>query len=230
MTETWAGLFWAAGGYLVGTIPSAWLVTRARGGTEVFRRARRSAGELDAHMLMTAHLGGRWSAVAATADVVKALGYVLAARLVGPPPAWVAVTGAAVVVGYGWPPWARSLAGRGLAVASGVYLALLPIPMAVMGGLILLGAATMRDTSMWSTAGLLVVPVLAAILGRPGAYVAKASAIFLLIMLRRLEGVGEVIRRGIPAGRAVWYRVAYDSSGPKDARVIDEDAPPERAR
>jgi glycerol-3-phosphate acyltransferase PlsY len=234
VTETWVGLVWTAGGYLVGTIPSTYLVTRARGGTEVIRRARRQAGETDAHILMTAHLGGRWSALAATADVVKALGYMLLARGVGGlPPPWLALTGVALLVGYGWPPYARAMAGRGLAVASGVYLALLPVEMVVMGVLILLGAVGLGDTALMSTTGLLSVPVVAAVRGETAAYVAMASAILLIVLIRRLEGVGEVIRGGVPAPRALWYRAVHDASGsPRDRAVPGEpgQVPPEAGR
>jgi len=235
VTETWVGLAWTAGGYLVGTIPSTYLVTRARGGTEVMRRARRQAGETDAHILMTEHLGGGWSALAATADVVKAFGYLLLARFVGGlPPSWLALAGVAVLVGYGWPPYARTMAGRGLAVAAGVYLALLPVEMVVMGVLILLGAVGLGDTALMSTVGLLSVPVVAAMRGEPTAHVAMASAIFLIVLIRRLEGVGEVIRGGVPAGRALWYRAVHDASGsPRDRAVPGkpgEQLPPEPGR
>lgn len=230
MTDAWAGWLWVVGGYLVGTIPSTWLVSRARGGVEVLGRARRDAGETDAHMLMAAHLGNRWSAVAATADVVKAFGYVLLARFLGDLPAvWLAPTGVALLLGYCWPPYGRALAGRGLAVTAGVYLVLLPVPMAVMGGLILIGA-TRGDTGIWTISGLVLAPIIAAIRGQLAPYVAMAGVMLALIVLRRMEGIRTVVRRGVSPGRAVWYRLAYDSSGPRQARVVGEDAPPEADR
>lgn len=230
MTETWVGLVWAVGGYLAGSFPTTYLVTRARGGTEVLRRARRHAGETDAHILMTEHLGGGWAALAATVDVVKSLGYLLAARAFGDlPPAWLALVGVAVLVGYAWPPYARAMAGRGLAVTAGVYLALLPVEMVVMGVLILLGAVGLGDTSLMSTVGLLSVPVIAALQGQPAAYVGMASAIFVMILIRRLEGVGEVVRGGVPWSRAVWYRAVHDASRSPRA-AAEEQAPPEPGR
>ncbi len=39
-----------------------------------------------------------------------------------------------------------------------------------------------------------------------------AVVIFGLLLLRRLEGVGEVVRSGVPASRAVLYRCLFDAS------------------
>lgn len=218
-----------AAGYLVGAIPSAALVARARRASVVLDRARRDSGERDAHIVLSAHLGGRWAAVAATTDVIKGLLLALAAREWGGLSAgWLAVVGVAVVVGYCWPPVERTMAGRGLAGAAGVYLALLPIPMVVMGLLILLGAA-LGDTAPASTLGLAVVPVAAAGLGEPPALVAMAVAVAVLIFVRRLEGVHRVAAAGVPWPRAALYRIVFDSSGPPDARVIPEEEPPARA-
>ena len=101
----WAGVLWAAGGYLAGTLPSTYLVARARHGQAVIDASRRGASEADAHMLLTRHLGAGWSAVAAVLDVAKGLAYLLVARRYGHlPPAWLAVAGVAVVAGHCWPP------------------------------------------------------------------------------------------------------------------------------
>src|SRR5207245_2018838 len=70
---SWAGLSWAAGGYLAGTLPSTWLVARAKRAKDLISASGRSAGETDAHILMAKHLGVGWTALAATVDVLKRL-------------------------------------------------------------------------------------------------------------------------------------------------------------
>src|SRR6266511_4436002 len=110
---SWGGLSWAAGGYLAGTLPSTWLVARAKRAKDLISASGRSAGETDAHILMTKHLGVRWTAVAATLDVLKGLVYVVLARHAGHlPDAWLALVGVLVVVGHTYPFYAKQMAGR----------------------------------------------------------------------------------------------------------------------
>jgi glycerol-3-phosphate acyltransferase PlsY len=208
----WRGLAWGAGGYLAGTFPSTWLVARARHSSALIAASKRSAGETDAHIMTTAHLGVGWMALTATLDVLKGFLWVLAARHwshLGD--GWLALAGVAVVVGHSFPFYAQQMAGRGLAAASGVYLALLPWEMVVAGVLIVIGGA-FRSTSLATTVGMATVPVVAAFTGQPGAFVAMSSAVFAVLMVRRLEGVGSVIRSGISPARAVLYRCVFDSS------------------
>src|SRR6266496_6630514 len=111
---SWAWLPWAAGGYLAGTLPSTWLVARAKRAKDLISASGRSAGETDAHILMAKHLGVGWTALAATVDVLKGLVFVLAARRWGDLNAsWLSLVGVAVVVGHAFPFYARQMAGRG---------------------------------------------------------------------------------------------------------------------
>jgi acyl phosphate:glycerol-3-phosphate acyltransferase len=209
-----AGIAWVVGGYVAGSLPSTWIVARLRRATAVTEEAARDAGETDAHLVMARRLGGGWAAAAATMDVLKGFVLVLLARTVGgASPTVLALTGTAVVLGHTYPPFAREMAGRGMAATAGVYLALLPVEM-VVAGLIIVAGVILRSTGLASTVALALVPVLALVLGEPAAYVWMAAAILVLVMLRRLEGVGVVIRRGVSPARAVWYRAVFDVSLP----------------
>jgi acyl phosphate:glycerol-3-phosphate acyltransferase len=209
-----AGILWAIGGYLAGTFPSTFLVARARRATALEAASVRSAGETDAHILTTKFLGVGWMAVAATLDVLKGFGWVLAARHWGGlSDGWTAVAGVAVVLGHSFPFYARQMAGRGLAAASGVDLALLPWEMVAAGLLIVVGGAV-RSTSLFTTIGMASIPVVAALTGQPGPFVTMAAAVLAILMARRLEGIRAVIRSGITPARAVLYRCVFDSSTP----------------
>lgn len=223
------GLAWAAGGYLAGTFPSTWLVARAKRSSALIAASRRSSGETDAHILMTVHLGVGWMALAATVDVLKGFLWVIAARHWGHlDDGWLAVAGMAVVLGHSFPFYAQQMAGRGLAAAAGVYLALLPWEM-VLAGLLIVVGGTFRATGLFTTVGMAVVPVAAAITGQPGAFVAMAVAVFAILVIRRLEGVGAVIRSGISPSRAILYRCVFDSStAPRAAKWFRSGGPPPR--
>jgi glycerol-3-phosphate acyltransferase PlsY len=215
----WRGLAWGAGGYLVGTFPSTWLVARVKRSSALIAASRRSGGETDPHILMAGHLGVGWTVLAATLDVSKGFIWVVAARHWGHlDDGWLAVAGVAVVVGHSFPFYARQMAGRGLAAAAGVYLALLPWEMVLAGVLILIGGA-IRSTGLFTTVGMAIVPVAAAVSGQPGAFVAMAVAVFAILMIRRVEGIGDVIRSGISPRRAILYRCLFDaSSAPRPAQ------------
>lgn len=206
------GVLWAGGGYLAGTVPSTWIVARSKGARGLLAEAGRASGETDPHILMTSHLGVGWTALAATLDVLKGLVFVLAAREWGHmAPAWLALCGVTVVVGHAFPFYLKEMAGRGLAAASGVFLVLLPVEMTVAGLIIVAGGAA-RVTGLATTIAMAGVPVIAAAQGQPGEFVAMATAILAIIIIRRLEGIGDVTRRGVSPGRAVLYRCLYDAS------------------
>jgi glycerol-3-phosphate acyltransferase PlsY len=205
---------WIVLGYVVGTFPSAWLVSRVHRSDALEDQVDRRAGETDAHVLAARHLGWRWSAVAAAADVAKGFLWVLAARhLGGQAGGVVAASGVAVVAGHEFPWYARDFAGRGLAAAAGVYLALLPVEM-VIAGVIIVAGIVFRVGGVASTVALASVPIVATLAGQPWPFVAMAVAVFVLVMVRRLQGVGVVIRAGTPAAQAIWYRAVFDTSGP----------------
>ena len=206
----WADLGWIVGGYLVGTIPSTLIVARTRGATDVVARARRQDSGRDAHILITPRLGIAWSIVAGTFDVVKAFLFVLAAREWGHASAVVlASVGAAVVVGYTFPFYARQMAGRGLAASAGVLLVLLPAEMVVAGVLILVGAAV-RVTGWATTVAMASVPGIAAAQGQPAALVAMAGVILAVMIARRIEGMGDAVRAGMDPMRVVASRALLD--------------------
>jgi acyl phosphate:glycerol-3-phosphate acyltransferase len=219
-------LLWMAGAYLVGTLPSTLIAARVRsgsGGRDLLAAARRESGETDPHVLMTRYLGPAWAVSVMAADVLKGFLYLLLARRVGGLPAdLLAVSGIAVVLGHAFPFYATRMAGRGMAAASGVYLALLPWEMVVAGVLIAIGILV-KNSGIATTVGMASVPVVAAWQGQPVAFVVMAAVIFGLLMVRRLEGVGEVVRSGVPASRAVLYRCLLDASAvPRSGRVPGE--------
>jgi glycerol-3-phosphate acyltransferase PlsY len=178
----------------------------------------RRAGETDAHVIVAKHLGLGWAAAAAAADVLKGFLLVGAARSLGHlPSVWLGPVGVALVAGHTYPPYQRQMAGRGLSAASGVLMALLPMEMVAAGIVILAGYAA-RVTGPATTLALASVPPAAAAQGQPAPLVGMAAAILVLVLLRRLEGVRDVVHAGVSPGRAVLYRCLFDASGPPSHR------------
>ena len=211
-----ARVAWVVAGYLVGSFPTAYVVSRARGAPAVIAASQRRSSDADAHIVMETHLGAKWAALAITIDVLKGLGFALAARFLGDlPPGWLATACVAVMVGYTFPPYARDMAGRGIATGSGVTLAVMPVAMAI-GGAIILAGNLLKHTGPASTVGFAQVPVTAWLLGEPRALVRMGVAIFVVILLRRLVGVSEAAESSTWP-RALYRRLLFDADRPSGA-------------
>jgi glycerol-3-phosphate acyltransferase PlsY len=147
-------------GYLVGTFPTAVLVTRAatRGRVDI-----RDAGTGNPGGLNTAQvIGKRWGTVVMAVDVAKgtvagALGWVIG----GPVGAYGAAT--AAIAGHIWPVWTRFRGGMGVATSGGAVLAVFPVFFPVDAAVAGFGAARLRNTertvqvscSVWVAAAVL---------------------------------------------------------------------------
>jgi acyl phosphate:glycerol-3-phosphate acyltransferase len=222
----WAGVAWVAGGYAAGTLPSTWIVATVAHQDRIRAETDRRIGEADPHLLTTRYAGWRWSVLASVMDVLKGLLVVLAAREIGGlSDGWLAAVAVAAVLGHTFPPYLARWAGRGLATSAGVLLVLLPVEMAVAGVLFLIGLR-LHASGLFSTIGFGSIPVFATARGQPAAFVLTALAILSILVIRRLEGVGDMVRSGVPRSTAILYRAVFDaSSRPTRPGTHGPDAP-----
>ena len=138
-------MIWLSGaavviGYLLGSIPTAWLVARrvSRGETDIRQAGDGNAGARNVGQIF----GRKWGVFVAAADIAKGAVAVLAfnalADLLVPLRADGAgnlpgmLAGVATIVGQIWPVWLRFRGGRGAATAIGVTAAVLPGPALLM--------------------------------------------------------------------------------------------------
>jgi len=124
----------AAVGYLLGTIPSADVVSRlaTRGRVDLRMAGSGNPGAINAIKI----LGTRWGLVVLAADIAKGAGAGLAGRLIGGDAgAYAAAT--AAIGGHIFPVWSRFRGGKGVATSAGACLAAFPayfpIDLAVAG-------------------------------------------------------------------------------------------------
>jgi hypothetical protein len=85
------------------------------------------------------------------------------------------------------------------------------VEMVVAGLLIVLGIR-LRASGLFSTIGFTSVPIVAAVQGQPAAFVWMGVAIVVVLVVRRVEGVRDVVRSGISWPRALLYRAVFDAS------------------
>jgi len=110
-------------GYLLGTFPSADLVTRlaTRGKLDIREAGTGNPGALNAIHI----LGSRWGAVVLILDVAKGIAAGFAgAALAGDAGAYFAATTS--IAGHIYPVWTRFRGGKGVATSAGACLAVFP--------------------------------------------------------------------------------------------------------
>ncbi len=125
--------------YLVGSIPSAYLLIRWLKGVDIRTVGSRNVGALNTY----SQLGPAGGVAVLAADAGKgALGFFLPAWLGAPE--WVSGLGAAAALaGHNWPIYLKFRGGKGAATVLGIGLALSPIYAAIMlGGAVVLLLAT----------------------------------------------------------------------------------------
>ncbi len=109
-------------GYLLGSVPTAYIVVRCTSHVDIRQAGSGNVGTLNSYVVTRSKL----SALAVLAgDVLKGSGAVWLARgICGPDFLFAAIAGCGAVFGHNFPIWLKGKGGRGLATAAGVVLVL----------------------------------------------------------------------------------------------------------
>jgi glycerol-3-phosphate acyltransferase PlsY len=201
---------WVAVAFWVGTVPSPLLIALAAGRRDLVTEMRRQDSPGDAHFLVARKMSGKLGGLAIGLDILKGFIPALIARITTHEDpgvmAWVGVSG---VAGHAFAPYFRKAGGRGLTTAAGVSLVIVPKAM-VGSGIIALAGTIGKMGGFGTSVGFGLLPVFAVIFRYQGALVAAALGVTALIAIRRLEGLEEDRRDGIPLGKAILGRLLFD--------------------
>lgn len=194
------------GGYLLGSIPTAYLAGKWLRGKDL---RRYGSGTVSGSMVYE-HVA-RWAVVpVGLLDVGKAtLPAWLAVQLgLGLPVA--ATAGLAAVAGHNWPIFFRFTGGRGLGTFMGVLLVIFPWGFPWMLGFLAAGWI-LGDSAPWALVSLVTLPLLAHLIGGPDV-VAPATGVMLLLTLgKRLEANRRLLPpTGIDRRRVILRRLFFD--------------------
>jgi glycerol-3-phosphate acyltransferase PlsY len=143
-------------GYVLGTFPSAEVVTRAvtRGRVDIRRSGSGNPGGVNAMRVV----GRNWGLVVIVLDALKGvLAGLVGMAIAGDAGAYAGAT--AAIAGHCFPVWTRFGGGKGVATAGGSFAAVFP-PMFLIGGLTagLASFVTRRpELAMWITCAVWVV-------------------------------------------------------------------------
>jgi len=190
-------------GYLLGSIPSAYIATRLANGKDIRQMGGGNVGGLNVY-----REAGPWPALgAAIFDVGKGAGAVaIAYWLLALPPVFVLLAGLASVVGHNWMLFLKFSGGKGMAAAFGSLAVLLPVygypqGLLILFGIILIPFLITRNVALSIGTGLVALPVIIWLGMHSGIGTIMAVIVGLVILIKFL-----------PTARAAWAR----SKGKKD--------------
>ena len=176
------------GGYLIGSVPAAYLIARAAG-ADVFEVGTRNPGAAN-----TFREVGRWAGVAVfLADAVKGGAPVAAAWVVNAPLGVMVAAGAASVLGHWLPVFLRFRGGAGLATAIGAGIALAPVLAAIGLAVGALSVVVMRRTVEGAAVGYAAVAGAALALDVTGVREADWARVAAVIGLTIVVGIRALI-------------------------------------
>ncbi len=202
--------------YLIGSIPSGYLVTRMLAGKDLRRSGTGNLGGLNA-----ARVGGvRAGLITAGLDIGKGALAVYLARLAAPD-SWVPLLAAlAVVIGHNWMLFLGARGGgKGLATSTGAMLLLLPVTIPVAAGLMGVFALILRSVYMGVVVAFLIMPIAAYLLGGHLAWGLFGTALSAAIIAKHAGNIQDYLeeirqaRRGRPLPRGLRWPTGFPRGG-----------------
>jgi glycerol-3-phosphate acyltransferase PlsY len=175
-------------GYLVGSIPFAYLLSRHRG----IDLRRAGSGNVGASNVLRT-TGVRAALLAMVLDGAKGTIAVMMAQLLSAGIIASVVAACASVVGHVYPIWLRFRGGKGVATAAGAFAMLAPEALGIAAFVFLLAVVVTRFISVGSIAGALTLTLVAAITDVPGVVAIGATVSTFIIIYRHRENLVRLV-------------------------------------
>jgi glycerol-3-phosphate acyltransferase PlsY len=149
-------------GYLLGSIPSAYLITRLIKGGDIRRMGGGNVGGLNVFREV-----GAWPAIAVgVIDFGKGAAAVAVAKWgLGVPDAYVLLAGLASVIGHNWMVWLKFSGGKGMGATIGALMVLLPaygyaLQLGIFCAVIIIPLLLTRNVALSMFLGLASLPII----------------------------------------------------------------------
>jgi glycerol-3-phosphate acyltransferase PlsY len=167
--------------YLIGSIPTAYLVVKWRFKVDIRKYGSGSVGGSNVFRNFSKPLG----ALVFLWDVAKGALVVWAAQLLNMDLIYQIAAALAVVTGHNWPVFLKFNAGRGVATTVGAVFMLMPwLGFIMITGIILM--FLFGNSPFWTILGMAAFPIATALRHEPLLLTLGLLALFLIILIRRL--------------------------------------------
>lgn len=175
-------------GYLLGSIPFAYLLARRHRGIDLRLAGSGNVGAANVLRTTTKKIGVSAMAL----DVAKGIASVLVARQIDPGGSGPAVAGIAAVLGHIYPVWLGFRGGKGVATTCGVFTILAPQATAVATLTFLALVWWTRYISLGSVAASVMLAPLAYMTGAPEMTVIAAVIVAAIVVHRHRSNLRRV--------------------------------------
>jgi glycerol-3-phosphate acyltransferase PlsY len=192
-------------GYLVGSIPAAYVIARFMKGIDIRTVGSGNVGGSN----VAVQVGLLPSLVTLLFDMLKGALAIAILRGAGASGATQMAAGIASIAGHNWPLWLGFVGGRGIATTGGVLFMFGPLETIIAGLLLGVGTLVFRQGAIATVLVFAAWPVLAVWFGRPAEVVAGSLVIWLIIVLRRLQG-SPGVTHSVPGEHIYWNRFWLD--------------------
>lgn len=146
--------------YLLGSIPSGYLIVRARHGADIRKTGSGGTGATN----VSRRAGKSAGVITLVLDALKGTVAVMFAKLlltssVQNASWWVAAAAVVVIVGHIFPVWLEFSGGKGVATGVGVFLMLAPVAVALAAVIFILTVGLTRYVSLGSIVAAATIPL-----------------------------------------------------------------------
>ena len=169
-------------GYLLGSIPCAYIAGRLIKGVDIRRVGGGNVGALN----VMREIGTTAGFAVFFGDIAKGSLAVLVAQWLGLPLIAVFFAGLAAVVGHNWPVWLKFRGGQGLGTTMGVLLVLAPIEFAISFAIIAIVIFFTSNARLASAVGLVFLPLIIWLFGGELSLIVYSIALPLFCVLKAL--------------------------------------------
>lgn len=208
------------GAYLLGAVPTSFLVGRWLKGVDIRTSGSGNVGASN----LSEHVG-RWVGIPVGLFdlIVKATVPILVAQVLDQPFVVQAATGLAAVLGHNWSPYLNMIGGRGISTVIGIMVAFAMWPEILIGIVLvgLVGTLWLKDMAFWMFIMIVTLPVFALFFGqvfeRDFTLVILFVCLAITLLAKRLTANWEQPVGGFNS-RVFLYRILWD----RDVRRQEE--------
>ncbi len=180
-------------GYLLGSIPTAYIVSRVRKGIDIRNIGSRNMGGAN----VMREIGAREGVFVGLIDIAKGAGAILIAQALNVSELWVFGAGFAALVGHNFPVFAGFRGGRGSATIIGIFLVLAPKAILVALAVVAIPFFTTRKFMAALFIGFGLLPLFIWLLEGSLVLVRYALVIDLFMLVRNLPDIKQILAKGI---------------------------------